>query len=1174
MQDETAPRKRATTLDGGGSLWHHGCMSDRMAGRTATAEDTRTEDRRMAKHRRPRRLARRPGLEGLETRNLLTAFVVNSTGDDPNTVGTLRNAILQSNLGPGPNTITFNLPSGSVISPTAANGALPTIAKAVTIDATGGGSVPTIVLDGAAVGGAVNGLTINSSGVTIKGLAIGHFGGSGLVIEGPGGDTIGDDYIGTDITGKVAAPNTAAGIVVDSSNNTIGANAGRNVISGNTGVGIFLNGSAQAVNANLVAVNFIGVDSTGGKGLANNVGITLTNGTGNVFSNDVVSANTAGGIFFNTAGTAPATNGNVIQASLVGTDSTGELKLGNGTFGIRIAGQVGDKVGATGFANLNVVSNNAGSGIDLNGTKNTAVVDTLIGLDKAGTAAQGNTFDGILVENGATGTTIGGATADLGDFVSGNAGNGINIATGSTGTLIEAVHIGSDVSGLIGVPNGQYGVLFNQTSGRVLFDTILDNAQSGVLLFGSSGSAVQFSYIGDIASGTHGNASDGVFIYGSNNNSIGGPSAGNVISSNGQYGVAIEAGSQNNLVAGNFVGLNGAGQGGRGNSNGIAVFDSTGTTIGGTTAGSSNSIGSNFQYGIDIDGTGATGTAGTAGTFIFGNTVGVIPTSTAAAANNTGIILNGAKGVTIQQNVISANVVDGIFVLGGSGSTIRNNLIGTDGSGTKQLGNGADGIDISGAARITVGGTTTATLNLISANHGFGVQIRDPGATGNVVAGDWIGVDLTGLKALGNGEAGVFVDNVPGNTIGGSSGAYNVIGFNSNAGITVAGAGAAGTVIANNYVGLAVDGVTAAPNTIDGVDVQGTPGVDIAFNFISENADQGIHLMGGATATSIRGNFIGTDSTGFLSRGNGQAGILLDGTSGAVIGGTAGAATRNVISGNGQAGVFIFGPTGSGNVVEGNYIGTNKAGTGGLGNRVDGVLLQGPNNLIGGSGAAFNVISGNGLSGVHFLGGGTGNVVSGNWIGLDSTGHKALGNAFDGVLIDGTGVGNVSGNTIGSATAGSGNIIAGSGLVNVDIQGTAATGNVVLGNFIGTDVSGLNGVFATPYGITLNGAGRNTIGSTSGKGNLIAGSVSAGVGILNAGASQNLVVGNFIGRGQGSNVSLANNVGVLINNGANNTVGGTTSGASNTIVGNVTNTIQVTGSGATGNQTSGNVIGP
>lgn len=107
----------------------------------------------MAKSARPRRLLRRPSVEGLESRRLLASFVVNSSADTlappPGTV-TLRSAITASNATPGPNSITFSLPAGSTISPASS---LPSITHAVTIDGTSGGK-PGIVVDGTVRGAA------------------------------------------------------------------------------------------------------------------------------------------------------------------------------------------------------------------------------------------------------------------------------------------------------------------------------------------------------------------------------------------------------------------------------------------------------------------------------------------------------------------------------------------------------------------------------------------------------------------------------------------------------------------------------------------------------------------------------------------------------------------------------------------------------------------------------------------------------------------------------------------------------------------------------------------------------------------------------------------------------------------------------------------------------------
>src|SRR5262249_29826473 len=131
----------------------------------------------------------------------------------------------------------------------------------------------------------------------------------------------------------------------------------------------------------------------------------------------------------------------------------------------------------------------------------------------------------------------------------------------------------------------------------------------------------------------------------------------------------------------------------------------------------------------------------------------------------------------------------------------------------------------------------------------------------------------------------------------------------------------------------------------------------------------------------------------------------------------------NVISGNTTDGVDLNGV--GDNVVLGNFIGTNAAGTAALPNAGNGVHVENAaNNTIGSliSGER-NVISGNLQNGV-LLEGSSGSllldtVVEGNFIGTDAGGTAALGNAGDGVRID-----TASNNTVGGSVTAAGNTIA------------------------------------------------------------------------------------------------------------------------------------------------------
>src|SRR5439155_21397527 len=151
----------------------------------------------------------------------------------------------------------------------------------------------------------------------------------------------------------------------------------------------------------------------------------------------------------------------------------------------------------------------------------------------------------------------------------------------------------------------------------------------------------------------------------------------------------------------------------------------------------------------------------------------------------------------------------------------------------------------------------------------------------------------------------------------------------------------------------------------------------------------------------------------------------------------------------------------AGNIIEGNYIGLNAAGTGSLPNDI-GVLIEvGPgtilgshNNTIGGTAAgAGDIISGNTGLGILITGSGTSsNLVQGNKIGLSAAATPAA-------LPNGTGVsiaGGASNNTIGGTTAAAANLISGntSG-AGVLITDAMTTGNTVEGNFIGTLADGV-----------------------------------------------------------------------------------------------------------------------
>ena len=132
-------------------------------------------------------------------------------------------------------------------------------------------------------------------------------------------------------------------------------------------------------------------------------------------------------------------------------------------------------------------------------------------------------------------------------------------------------------------------------------------------------------------------------------------------------------------------------------------------------------------------------------------------------------------------------------------------------------------------------------------------------------------------------------------------------------------------------------------------------------------AGHGITIGGSASGNKVEGNFIGTDAAGSARRGNGGIGVRIFDSPDNSVGGTAPGA-RNLLSGN-NYGVSVEATGATGNTVEGNLIGTDSTGTQDLGNNTDGVLINGGNNTVGGTApGAPNVIAFSGRSGVTVAG--------------------------------------------------------------------------------------------------------------------------------------------------------------------------------------------------------------
>ena len=209
-----------------------------------------------------------------------------------------------------------------------------------------------------------------------------------------------------------------------------------------------------------------------------------------------------------------------------------------------------------------------------------------------------------------------------------------------------------------------------------------------------------------------------------------------------------------------------------------------------------------------------------------------------------------------------------------------------------------------------------------------------------------------------------------------------------------------------------------------------------------------------------------------------------------------------VIQRFGSNGIRISGS--GGNVVEGNYIGTDATGAAAAANGDSGIYIDNsPNNRIGGNTVVQrNVISGNiapgHQGGIVITGGGaSGNLVQGNYIGTDATGTGAMPNGGRGVAIS-----NASNNLVGGPGPGEGNLISGNHATGVRVLGGSATGNIIQRNIIGTDRTGRVRL-GNDRGVQLRSSNNQVLG------NYIAGNRNNGVTLLQD-SSGNLVKGNLV----------------------------------------------------------------
>ena len=908
-------------------------------------------------------------------------FVVNSTGDLPDsspgdgicTTGflnselnvecTLRAAIEETSALPSADLVTFDMPTlepgynaGGAYWTIAINPSLPPVANATTINGTtqagyvanttvapgGLDGKQVVVLDGLG-GGLGNGLTLDGDDISVSGLTIGRFDGNGIEINGANA-TVSAVYVGTNPTGAIARPNTGDGIQINGADANIGGlfAAARALVSGNDGQGI----------------EVIGIDAT-------------------------------------------------LSGVVIGLDATTATDVPNGRNGIRLSGTSGAVVGAPGGGNV-VLGNNLAAatadGIYVSGGSNHTLQSNLIGTNDIGTPL-GNYAAGIAVSS-ATSVLIGGALAGEGNSIAHNGTRAVNVsgtsdnvsilgnAIWSNGALgIDLVDVGDPVSGVTPNDGGDgdpgpnlllnYPVITSaaEAGGTVTVDFDLDvpDGSYRVEFFANPGGADGFGYgegeafvasldvsvtagaptpashafagsIGDVITATttegttapFGSTSEfsaavsvvpgGIFV--NSTRDFADAAHGNGVCDTGLFNTigAVECTLRAAIEEANaWPGAD------------VIAFRIPTSELGHSPAPLSYTIQPAsvlppIGEALTIDGTSQPDHGATPIIVIDGNAAGVAVDGLTVTSGDT----------TIEGLVITCFSAAGLVLLGGANNKVYGNYIGPDVTGLGGVGNGANGVNVNGSSSNEIGGPNPGEGNIVSNNPGDGISIFGPASTGNVVAGNLIGVDATGATAFGNASEGIVLSgSATSNTIGGITPSWrNVISGNGSDGVVIDGATTTGNSVINNYIGLNAGGSGAVANGGDGVELAGGAagnaigGVGLG-NVISGNTDAGVHFSGAVSMLNlVAGNSIGSDQAGTSPVPN-QNGIRVSAPAQFnVIGGTAPGA-GNLIAFNAQSGIVLEVAGARDIQILGNSIHGNLAGLGiDLDN--DGVTLNSP----------------------------------------------------------------------------------------------------------------------------------------------------------------------------------------------------------------------------------------
>ena len=1155
-------------------------------------------------------------------------FVVTHNGDTG--ASSLRQCIIEANASSG-ETITFAPAlNGATIEPATQ---LPDITGVDTtimgdID---GDHTPDVTISGTNCTDC-HGLVVDSDNTDIKYLKVVNFTGTacsggivcaGILIDG-GHDKnkIQGCYIGTQ-DGENAAANYIGIIVLSGSNNIVVGTDGDgsddafegNLISGNSAMGVIFDGSITACENGIVAGNLIGVNADADGALGNGgSGIYFAGDTSDfiIGGNNAIKRNIIGG---NDSGIDLSKNatGHIIQGNYIGITNN-SVPVPNNE-GITLDGNATDKPtsiligGDIPTGERNVISGNVENGIYLRNATGTKIFGNYIGTNIDGTSAVPNNR-GIWLANGEViGTQIGSATANTGNVISGNTNSGIRTSK-SSDTYIQSNIIGLDKDGNNSLPNNSGIYAFTNATNLFIGGNtanhrnfISGNTRYGIALSTTSGVQIKGNYIGTDINGAiaRGNGDSGIRLYnGANNNIIGGSRGdgeANVIGGSNAHGITIEDSSYN-YVYGNYIGVGSNGTTDLGNTgHGVLLTgDAANNFIGATDTQKFNNIQYNGDDGIHVE------DADTDYNAFHWNVI----------HSNTGMGINLVDPDTNEG--IDPPSFDTLTALGSD----RYDITGTSSC------NGCT-IELFRVDNPPTVGQDTATTPAAGEAFEYLTSTTTSPTDGKwsisgqlITGGDYITATITD----GTGNTSEFAQNeelpalgCPGFVVthDGDSGTSSlrqcIIEANASSGETIT--FAPGMIGATIEPATQLPDITGSDTTILGdIDGDHTPDVTISganctnchglvvdsndtdikylkvVNFTGINCARGVDnncagilVPGEHDGNKIQGCYIGTED-GATAAANTDGIVFTGGSDNMVVGtdgdGTDDAFEGNLISGVDEDGlVFDCPDTCENGVAAGNLIGVNANADGVIGNGSIGIHFKDDARyfVVGGTSAEKRNIIGGQSNGISIINNSTGHLIQGNYIGITNN-SVPVPNTTVGIYLAGNSSTYPTAITIGGdMTTGERNVISGNKFgIYVNIY---ASGTKIFGNYIGTDLDG-TGNEENLYGILLDaisapGPIGTQIGSaTANTGNVISGN--SDVGILLRYSQDTYIQGNIIGLDKNGSNPLANKKGIVAGMNARDlAIGGNTANHRNIISGNTLDGIYL--SRVSGANIKGNYIG-